>query len=207
MYLEGLAEALPIFAATGHTNYSKSVYLHLQTMRNLHLDRPNVFELFTHGRHVIRRADRNWAGIPPDLLIEQTLMRTMKCSGGLTHGSGMSEIQRITWLLAMPVTSEYKHAMQTLTDVKFKSSEQHKDVTQSRLARDNRDVNLLIERLETISPFTDDPSLRNIVSGIAAQVGTNVQNIRSIGISIVERMFDKDVFTYAQKRSDNVKIR
>jgi hypothetical protein len=205
MYLQGLAEALPIFAATGHTNYSKSVYLHLQNMRNLEQDRPDIYELFSHGRHIVRRTNRNWAGIPPDLLIEQTLMRTIKSSAGLTHGSGMSEMQRTTWLLAMPVTSEYKLAMQSLTDIKFKSSEQHKELTTTRLARDNADTSRLIERLQTISPYCDDPCLRNIVSGVTANVGTNAQDIRSVGIAIVKKMSSQDVFKYTQKRNEKVR--
>ena len=43
------------------------------------------------GFHVIRRSDRFWAGLSSDLVIEQVLMRSVKSSGGLTHGRGMAE--------------------------------------------------------------------------------------------------------------------
>ena len=39
-------------------------------------------------------------------------MRSMKTSGGLTRGRGMTEKQLRTWLLAMPACAEVNRAMQ-----------------------------------------------------------------------------------------------
>ena len=47
----------------------------------------------------MKRSERNWAGLPTDLVIEQTLRRSLKTSDGMTRGGGMSEIQRSMWLL------------------------------------------------------------------------------------------------------------
>ncbi|KAG7163747.1 hypothetical protein Hamer_G002985 [Homarus americanus] len=41
---------------------------------------------FSRGFHVIRRSNQCWAGLSSDLVSEQTLMRSLKSSGGLTHG-------------------------------------------------------------------------------------------------------------------------
>jgi hypothetical protein len=68
---------------------------------------------------VVRRSDRLWAGLSVDLIIEQVLMRSMKTSGGLTRGRGMTEQQCITWLLAMPACAEVNDAMQELTRVNY----------------------------------------------------------------------------------------
>ena len=38
------------------------------------------------GYHVVRRSDAYWAGLSTDLVIEQELMRSVKTTGGLTHG-------------------------------------------------------------------------------------------------------------------------
>ena len=35
-----------------------------------------------------------WAGLLSDLVIEQRLMRSLKMSGGLTRGTGLTEEQR-----------------------------------------------------------------------------------------------------------------
>jgi hypothetical protein len=204
MLLEGIAEALPIFAATGHTNYTKAAYLHLQNMIELQSSHPDVHAMFQSGRHVVRHSNRNWGGIPADLFIEQALMRTLKTTGGLTRGSGFSETQRSTWLLSMPICSEFNHAMQSLTKVAYESSEQHKDLSRSRVARDNADTERIMQRLSSISPFNEYQSLRNIVTGVTAATDVNVDNIRSIGISLVDKMTGHDIFTYVQKRKDKV---
>ena len=89
-HLSAVAECLPIFAATGHYNYLKSAHLYLQNMQNLETKDPAVFRKIQDGFHVIRRSDKFWAGLGSDLVIEQTLMRSLKSTGGLTRGSGMS---------------------------------------------------------------------------------------------------------------------
>ena len=50
-----------------------------------------------------------------DLIIEQVLIRSLKTSGGLTRGRGMTEQQRTIWTLAMPKCAEINHTMQELS--------------------------------------------------------------------------------------------
>ena len=52
-----------------------------------------------NGFHVIRRTNQYWAGLGSDLVIEQTLMRSLKSTDGLTRGSGMTEHQRARWTM------------------------------------------------------------------------------------------------------------
>ena len=44
----------------------------------------------------------------------------MKTTGGLTRGRGISEKQRLVWLVSMP--------MQEFTGVQYNTSDQHKDM-------------------------------------------------------------------------------
>ena len=69
-------------------------YYYLQDMSELENRHPDVYLKFVNGRHVVGRSNKFWAGLSSDLVIEQTLMRSFKTSGGLTHGSGMNEEQR-----------------------------------------------------------------------------------------------------------------
>ena len=87
LHLQAVHECLPMFAATGHNNYLKSAYHYLQNMSRLHKTHPELHGKFIQRHHVLRRSDKLWAGISCDLAIEQTLMRSLKTSGGLTHGS------------------------------------------------------------------------------------------------------------------------
>ena len=81
------------------------------------------------GHHVVRRSDRFWAGLSPDLIIEQVLMRSIKTHDGLTRGKGMTENQRLVWVLSMPVCASINETMQKFSDVSYKTSDKHKDVT------------------------------------------------------------------------------
>ena len=91
LHLKSLQEMLPFFAASGHNLYAKSAYIYVQQMLQLADSHPDVFAFFRSGYPVVCRSDRYWAGLSSDLVIEQTLMRTMKTTGRLTRGRGVAE--------------------------------------------------------------------------------------------------------------------
>ena len=115
LHLKSLQDMLPYLASCGHSHYTKSAHIYIQDMVDLEWQNPNVYEHFLSGHFVIRRTDRFWAGLSTDLVIEQVLMRTLKTTGGLTHGRGMEEAQRTRWLLSMPACAELNESMQNLT--------------------------------------------------------------------------------------------
>ena len=95
-------------------------------------------------------------------------MRSLKSSGGLTRGSGMTESLTNLWTLSATVTSEYNCAMQEFTELTFISRSQHKDLTDARVKRNTSDLEKLHLKLSACSPFSSDPSLRNIINGVVA---------------------------------------
>ena len=151
LHLQVIQDMLPYLAASGHNLYTKCARVYLQQMLNLRNEHPNVQHHFEQGFHVIRRSDRLWAGLSPDLVIEQVLMRSLKTSGGLTQGRGMTEQQRLLWLLSMPACAEVNQAMEALTGVNLNTGEQNRDMTEARLARDWKDM---------LTVFTGAKSLR-----------------------------------------------
>ena len=124
MHLRTMLDCLPIFAAAGHYNYLKSAYF-LQEKCKLDIRHPDVHDKFSRGFHVICRSNQYWAGLSSDLVIEQTLMRSLKSSGGLTHGSGITEEMRALWTMSTPIASEYNNAMQEFNDLTYTTTEQH----------------------------------------------------------------------------------
>ena len=151
LHLEAIQECLVIVAAAGHHNYLKSGYKYLQDMLKLPSDNPSVYELFQKGQFVVRRSDRFWAGLGSDLVIEQVLMRSIKSRGGLTRGSGLTEIQQATWLQSMPVCCLYNLTMLEYSRVSFETSEQHKEVGESRRSRDISDFQKVMECMKPVS--------------------------------------------------------
>ena len=99
LHLHAIQEMLPYLAASCHNLYTKSAIVYLQQMFNIQTEHPNVLKHFEEGLHVVRRSDRLWAGLSFDLITEQVLMQSLKTSGGLTRGRGMTEQQRLQWLL------------------------------------------------------------------------------------------------------------
>ena len=135
---------------------------YLQEMSELENRHPDVYLKFVNGRHVERRNNKLWAGLSSDLVNEQTLMRSLKTSGGLTHGSGMNEEQRSLWTMSMPVTAMYNIAMQDFNNLTYTTSDQHKETTDACLHRDIHDLAKINSR--PFTPFSEDRSLRNIVT-------------------------------------------
>jgi hypothetical protein len=205
MHLSAVSDCIPIYAAAGHFNYVKSAYLYLQGMNELDQKHPDIVAKFESGLHVIRRTDHFWAGLGSDLTIEQTLMRSLKTSGGLTRGSGMTEEVRTIWTLSSCVSSAYNLAMQEFTELSFTSSEQHKDSTTPRIKRDQEDRVKLLQELLHCNPFSKDSELRNVVTGVVANDDVNVHEYEAVGKAIVQKMVGQPIFTYSFKRKDKVK--
>ena len=147
LHLQAMQDMLPYMAASGHNLYTKSVRVYLQQMSNLKADHPDVQQRFDEGLHVIRRSNRLWAGLSSDLIIEQVLMRSLKTSGGLTRGRGMTEHQRMLWLLSRPACAEVNQAMQEFTGVNYNTGEQNKDMTKERQVRDWKDTLTVLQYL------------------------------------------------------------
>ena len=101
-----LQQMLNLFAATGHIKYAKFGRL----MMDLPHTNPWLHKkLSTGGHHFIRRTDKFWAGLWPDLVIEQVLMRSIKNRGGLTRGRGMTPSVQMLWIRSMHMTSMTDH--------------------------------------------------------------------------------------------------
>lgn len=202
LHLASLRQMLPYFAASGHNLYAKSVHLYLQKMDALQDSHPHVYKSFHDGLHVIRRSDRYWSGLSSDLVIEQALMRSVKTSGGLTRGKGMSEIQRAVWVLSMPARAEVNYAMQDLTGVRYHTSEQHRETTRSRQERDIKDTSEILSFLTVHDPFSSDPTLHSIFSGVVASDKVNVDDAKSTGDAIITSMAGQSVHDFVFKKAN-----
>ena len=93
-YQKSLENRHPYFPAGEHNNYTMSLQIFRQDMYALKDTNPEAFKIFNDGYFFVRRSERYWSAIPPDLVIEQVLMASMKdCRSGLTHGRGTDETQ------------------------------------------------------------------------------------------------------------------
>ena len=120
-------------------------------------------------------------------------MRSLKTTGGLTRGRGLTESQQLIWLMSTPACANINLAMQQLTGVNYLTSEQHKDVTKARQNRDAEDTSKLLEALKDWDPFAPDPSVQSISSGVLANSKVNVDTAKQVGKSILNDMKGRSV--------------
>ena len=202
LHLNALTRMLPYLAASGHNLYVKCARLYLQSMADLQANHPDVYQHFISGLHVARRSDRFWAGLSIDLIIEQVLMRSLKTSGGLTRGRGLTEQPRLIWLLSMPACAETNNRIQELTGIQFNSGEQNKDMSKARQARDMKDTITVLRALAAVNPFAPDcdDNLKNIMNGVNADSNVNADLAKSVGEKILSSMNAKCAADYSFKR-------
>ena len=107
---------LNLFAATGYVHYAKCSRIYLQMMANLECIHPWLCQRFAlEGLFVVRRSERLWPGLRPDLSIGE-MVRALKSRGGLTHGSGFTESVRMLWIYSVHTTASYHNALNYLTN-------------------------------------------------------------------------------------------
>lgn len=173
-------------------------------MCDLHKTHPDVHKSFQDGLHVVRKSDLYWSRLSTDLVIEQVLMRSLKTSGGLTRGRGMTEAQRLAWVMSMPTCAEVNSAMQNPTDIVNNTSEQHKESTKARQERGHKDAHEIVTFLSLRNRFRADPSLRSITTGIVAEDNVNADKAKEVGEKIPSSLRGKNVYDYSFRRKDQV---
>lgn len=155
LHLETVKKMLPFFHAAGHFLYAKCGHLYLQDMMKLHeiMDPTEYEEFSTRGYFTIRRSDKYWCGIWSDMTIEQTLMKSMKSSGGLTHGRGITDSVLTRWTLGMVHMQNICDEVEAFCNVQTETSKQHVDMRTSRIDRDKDDTKKLHDWLIQHPPF------------------------------------------------------
>jgi len=175
LHLTACTRMLNLFAASGHYNYAKACRVYVQQMNALPHTHPTLYGHFANGRHSIRRSHRLWAGLSCDLVIEQTLMKSVKSRGGLTHGRGMHETVRQIWTTTMSTCAAIHFAMSSLTGLDHSATE-HVEVGAARNKRDSADTAKVKDCLVDNSPFRfcDSTKLVSLFSGAVAGPDDNV---------------------------------
>jgi len=101
----------------------------------------------------------------------------------------------------MPTCAETNRAMQELTGVKSNSGEQNNDMSKARRKRGAKDTLAILTTFADRDPFSADPNLRNIMTGVNADNAVNVDRARAIGEKILSSMTRKSATDYTFKRS------
>ena len=96
-------------------------------------------------------------------------------------------------------------AMHDLNNLTYTTSDQHEETTDARLNRDIHDLAKINSRLIPFTPFSEDRSLRNSVTGVEAPSDTNVHEYKAVGMNIINTMVSQAAFQHSFKRKDRAK--
>ena len=91
-----LMKMIYLFAASGQRSYAKYSRLYLHETLILSDTNRRLNKQLEDGYHTARHSSRFWAGLSSDLIIEQILMRWIKCTGGLTRGRNFDKMLGIS---------------------------------------------------------------------------------------------------------------
>lgn len=142
-HLDAVRKMLPYFHASGHFLYAKSAHLYLQDMLKLEENMDEqTFKNFKNGFFTVKRTEKFNSGTWTDMVIEQSLMKSMKTDGGLSRGRSTQESVLCKWVYTMYATNIICEEIEKFCNIFLDSTDQHVD---SRVKRDNIDVNKLFE--------------------------------------------------------------
>ena len=123
-------------------------------------------------------------------------MRTLKSTGCLTRGRGMTEQQHLTWVMAMPACAEVNEIIQDVTGINYNTGEQNKDMSVTRQDRDWKDTNTVLRYLSDRNLFTSDIGLHNISTGVHAHSSIDVDQAKTVGKVILNDIKGQCVMEY-----------
>nr|XP_018912013.1 PREDICTED: uncharacterized protein LOC109040498 [Bemisia tabaci] len=195
LHLSIIRKMQPFFYASGHFLYFKSCQLYLQQMYTLkNKMNPREYECFTsQGMFTIRRSNKFWCGTWSDMVIEQTLMKSMKSQGGVTRGRGVSENVLSTWILGTVYLQNVCNTVEEFCNVSYETSEQHKDFRGSRIDRDKKDVQKILTWLDQHPPFPKVPEIKSLSTGIVGNSSINCHLAQEIGLKGFKQIVDLEL--------------
>jgi len=204
-HLNSIKNMLPYFHASGHFLYAKSAHLYLQDMLKLqNIMEKSVFDKFTKGFFTIRRSNKSNCGTWSDMIIEQSLMKSMKTKGGVARGRSMQESVLSKWIYGMHAMNGVCEGIEKLCNVNLDTTDQHIDARDSRIERDNEDVQKLIEWFTCHDPFPKINHIMSIASGIIGDDKINCYNAYEIGLIFMNNMIGQHFHNIKLKRANRV---
>ena len=168
LFLETIRDIIPYTFAYDNINYSRYLTVMLGDMTSIETKFPNVYQEFKHGNFTAQlKADHPFARMEPDKIIECTINKDTKTPGGTTGFSTKSQAV-MRWTLNASYRADLRKNLYGFIDYAPQNFE-HKDLRQSRIARDEKDVSAVINIFENIfiNPFSQN-QLLCISNGLVA---------------------------------------
>lgn len=207
LHINTVKQMIPYFHAAGHLLYAKSAQIYLQQMLSLQTKMSNEdFERFVNkGFFTVRRTDGFFTGNWTDMTIEQTLMRSSKSIGGLTHGRGLSERTLTKFIACAPGSLQICEAFEKFSGCVTQFNEQHTELRCSRRERDLQDINKFLGWLRIHNPFRQSNDLVSLSSGlVVTSSSVNCDEAYDVGLNCLKDIEGNNFADVKLKRKNKV---
>ena len=138
------------------------------------------------------------------MIIEQSIMKSMKTDGGVARGRSTQESVMSKWVYGMHAMNTVCEGLEDLANVKMDTTDQHVDASDSRVKRDIEDVKKLLEWFLLHDPFPEVKKIMSIASGVVGDEKINCHNAREVGIASMTGMIGQTFNNIKLKRADKV---
>ena len=180
LHLNATAGMMPYFCSMDRMNYSRWLPVYIADMNSLPEMHPVVYEEFMNGNHAVSRFKQAFAQVWTDMALELSINLDSKSKGGII-GISKKPCALERWFLTSHERTAITTALKKLCDLDDSESQiLHKDCSDSRIKRDEEDINKLLVLFtsefmanpfvfEELSDTDDKPvALSNFATGILA---------------------------------------
>ncbi|KAJ8877078.1 hypothetical protein PR048_021530 [Dryococelus australis] len=127
------------------------------------------------------------------MTIEKTLTHSMKSTGGLTQGRGITESILSKTIPGTTATHDICTSLEEFSDVHFSSTEQHVDFRGARQKRDTAGVAKLTQWLENHPPFPSTQEIMSLETGVVGDSNIDCYNAISVGKRAIAEVVGKHI--------------
>ena len=191
-YLQALDEFIPWCFALNRHNYARNLSYHYLDMKNLEERIPAAYDVLKDGGFTGSLSGLKHTQIPMDQIIEMTINRFSKETGGLsgiTESSGASE----RWMRINHFLAVLKHHL--ASKIRHREGSGHVEFSSIRMQKDEDDVKAVVNGLFTWIPdlWKDDQPIVNISNGKVAsnEMMENVLLAKQTGIMAREEFVQR----------------
>ena len=172
LHVDSLIAMLPIMFAYDRTNYSRWLPIYICDMLNLKSKEPELYEEFKRESFSVNRTGKPIAGLSPDQVLEQTLNRDSKTSGGII-GFSNDEKARTKWFTTTHLRAHLLTVQRELCHIDKYSAGKHKEDNADTTRRDEEDLRNIMSKLDLYKAklFDTEPNrLVNIATGVSPDI-------------------------------------
>ncbi|GBN29889.1 hypothetical protein AVEN_30794-1 [Araneus ventricosus] len=138
------------------------------------------------------------------MIIEQSIMKSMKTDGGIARGRSTQESIISKWVYSMHATNTLCEGLEDLANVKMDTTDKHVHSSDPRVKRDNEDIKKLLDWFLLHDPFPVVEKIISIASGVVSDENINCHNAREVGITSMTKMYSQNFNNIKLKRVDKV---